>query len=215
MYRREEKAWEQELIRIGALWVHDGNPKRPHALLTSGLHSDCYFNAQKVTRGGLLHDMCLDLIEGMSALTVVRPNMVIGCGAGNAEQMAITVGVLFGVPSGHAKKIQKPDGEERMVLACNIGRGMNVLLVDDVFTTGKTLRRTTELVCAEGASVMKTALFLVNRSTHQIFSTVHLCALINPVFKTWTDFACPLCKEGSKALRPREENNWHTLTSAT
>ena len=30
--------WMQEFKRIGALWIHDENPKRPHVVLASGLH---------------------------------------------------------------------------------------------------------------------------------------------------------------------------------
>jgi len=34
-----------KLTKLGALWIHDGNPQRPHALLTSGNHSNGFFNA--------------------------------------------------------------------------------------------------------------------------------------------------------------------------
>ncbi|MBX4210805.1 hypothetical protein KW783_02415 [Candidatus Parcubacteria bacterium] len=48
MYRDESDG-----IRVyqekDALWIHDGNPKRPHALLTSGKHSGGFFNSKLVT----------------------------------------------------------------------------------------------------------------------------------------------------------------------
>ena len=40
--------WRRRFEELEAFWVHDDNPKRPHALLTSGNHSNGFFNASKV-----------------------------------------------------------------------------------------------------------------------------------------------------------------------
>lgn len=42
--------WIDRFKERDALWLHDGNVRRPHALLTSGKHSDGFFNS--VLRGG-------------------------------------------------------------------------------------------------------------------------------------------------------------------
>ncbi len=44
----DQRQWIQKFTELGAYWLHDGNPNRPHALLASGNHSDGYFDASLV-----------------------------------------------------------------------------------------------------------------------------------------------------------------------
>ncbi|RLI96432.1 MAG: hypothetical protein DRO99_04435, partial [Candidatus Aenigmatarchaeota archaeon] len=46
------------------LWIHDGNSRRPHALLTSGNHSNGFFNATGIIGNPeVLGMVCSDLAE--------------------------------------------------------------------------------------------------------------------------------------------------------
>lgn len=45
---------QEEILGIFALcnaaWIHDGDPKKPHAVFTSGKHSNAYFNCSLVLK---------------------------------------------------------------------------------------------------------------------------------------------------------------------
>lgn len=205
---RSEQAWVSLFTDIKAFWVHDGNPENPHACLTSGNHSNGYFNYAVTKRAELLPDMCLDLVDGIPALKVSPPDIVIGCGE-SVSLVANKIGGLLRTRSGFSKKIIEND-VEKMVLKCSVSTGMNVLLVDDVFTTGKTLRNTIAAVRSNGASVVETSLVFLNRSNINDFDGQHIFALINHPMNTWKPDECPLCQSGSMALRPRD--NWKKLT---
>jgi len=59
-----EAGWIDIYSRKGALWIHDMNPQRPHALLTSGKHSNGFFNSELVMEDPDNVDVaCLDLIH--------------------------------------------------------------------------------------------------------------------------------------------------------
>ena len=48
IYYRNEDGWIEEYKKKQAFWMHDGNPKRPHALLRSGKHSTGFFNSRPI-----------------------------------------------------------------------------------------------------------------------------------------------------------------------
>lgn len=60
---RNEEYWINKYRQLGALWIHDGNPKRPHALLTSGNHSSGFFNSRIViAEDPLMREVAKDLV---------------------------------------------------------------------------------------------------------------------------------------------------------
>jgi orotate phosphoribosyltransferase len=53
--------WKQLFQAHGAIWMHTGESSRPHALLTSGLHSDGFVNCTFVTQyPGLVRRMVVE-----------------------------------------------------------------------------------------------------------------------------------------------------------
>jgi len=45
---RTQEEWIGEYESLGALWIHDGDMSKPHAELTSGKHSNGFFNSSLV-----------------------------------------------------------------------------------------------------------------------------------------------------------------------
>jgi len=41
-------SWRARFISQGAVWRHGGDPAAPHALLTSGMHSDGFLNGDMI-----------------------------------------------------------------------------------------------------------------------------------------------------------------------
>ncbi len=55
-----QEHWMRVCQENHVLWLHDGNPKRPHALLTSGKHSTGFFNGGILTEDAALLDRAAD-----------------------------------------------------------------------------------------------------------------------------------------------------------
>ncbi len=206
---RSEQQWKEKFAELGALWIHDSNPKRPHALLTSGNHSDGFFNAGMVIKHPrLLAEACVDMVE-RSLIKEFSPQMIIGSALG-AITIAHEVGRHLGVWVGFTEPVVE-NGEKGMVLKrFNIDPGTRVLVVEDVMTTGGTTEKTIAAVKEQGGVVLPHVLVLVNRSGKPRLGETHISALINQPILVWSPEECPLCKEGSEIVRPK--GNWYPLT---
>lgn len=227
--KRTSKQWQDEYVSRGALWVSDGNPKRPHALLTSGLHSDGFFDSRPVIADSkLLVDAASDLVTHFAEAggTVYGPGAVDGVvgpqtgGAKLAEFIARDLSAhsrpaCFSVST--AKSNQ--DGVKQMVLSSEdkaIVQGQITLFCDDVFSTGLSVGLAIEAVLEAGGAVASFILVLVNRSGHKDYKGRRIISLIDRHMNTWDPCIeqCPLCAAGSNAIRPKEEGgaNWELLT---
>ncbi len=82
--------------------------------------------------------------------------------------------------------------------------GPEVLIVEDVVTTGGSVKEVIELVRALGGQVKDVAA-IVDRSGGNVDFTsydTNFTSLINIDIKTYEQQECPLCKQGSKPIKP-------------
>lgn len=207
------KEWLDEYARAGAFWHHSGNPRHPHALLSSGKHSDSFFDAKKiVTDDKILFEVCADIITGIhnSKFSFSLPDIVIGCG-GSANAVADKIGYILGTPHVvYAKKIQR-GSVTIMEFENNVCAGMSALLVDDVCTTGETLNMTADLAHKNGLKIIMPAIALLNRSAASLFGKIQVYAPVHHPMSEWMPGNCPLCDSGSIALPPKK--NWDKFTN--
>lgn len=213
--------WIRAYQEKGALWIHDDNPKRPHALLTSGLHSNGFFNSKLVIPDeALLRDAARGLIASF-ALHGIRLGGIDGIvgpqtGATKLAEFIsdeiedITQDVCFSASpakagEGDAKSMIFSDGDLAIV------RGATVLLCEDVLTTGGSVELTAKAVADAGGIVLPFICVLVNRSGLTEVDGKKIVALIDKPMPMWTPEECPLCKEGSEAVRPKD--NWARLNA--
>lgn len=219
--KRTEDEWEHIVARHEILWCHDGNMKRPHALLTSGKHSDGFFDAGRLffDHPRLARELVSDFVE-----TKVQPafqgRLAIGCIIGPAFGAitfardvadALDTKFCFTVPKGEGSE-KTFALEKRFSIA-----GQVVLPVEDVITTAGSIRKTIEVAESAGAIVPEAILAICNRSGLQEVGGRQIIAMFDIPMKTWDGIAdCPCCKEGSRAIRPKEktpEDNWKKLTA--
>ncbi len=215
------KNWIEEYQNADALWLHDGDPKTPHALLTSGLHSDGFFNSRKITQvPGLLSEAAENLVDmlvhdqgDLSAFDVV-----VGPQTGAtrlAEYLGYRVGMErrrichFASPkkieSGGHRSMHFDERDTETV------SGKRVIICDDVLTTGGSISLAEEAVTAIGGKVYDSyILALVNRSGQTHIDGRKVISLITRNIASWESDHCPLCKAGSVAIRPKD--NWNLLT---
>ena len=214
--------WISQYQQKDALWIHDGNKLRPHALLTSGKHSNGFFNSRLVIPDEvLLRDAASDLLElfAQQGGDVSEVQGVVGPQTGatrlaeliSDQVMAFNRGECFWASP--AKNEQ--DGAKSMVFSdedLGILPGQTVLLCEDVLTTGGSVDLTATAVTNAGGIVLPFLLVLVNRSGLTEAGGKKIVALIDRPMPMWTPEECPLCKEGSKVIRPKD--NWAALNAS-
>jgi orotate phosphoribosyltransferase len=206
---------------LGAYFHHDGNEKRPHPLLTSGLHSDGFFNWSIVAQYPHIaqetaYDIAL-LVYGEIKKSAMEVTRIIGPGAG-AITLAHCIAVNWEMmgkswptcKSGFTEK--QPDGtmslsrfnvKDELVLAC-----------EDTITSGGSVNKTITAIQNAGGKVLPVIAAVCNRSGQSEIDGRRIVALIDVAMHNWTPEECPLCKKGSEAIRPKQEGNWERLSRA-
>jgi len=209
---------QEEIIEIfeehDAIWLHDGNPKKPHAELTSGKCSNGYFNCSKV--------LCYPWLAGILARQLVQDlgydylqgvNWVIG-----SPYAAITfsyeVARILGAAHGFPEK-DSDDPKKLVWKRWQIPKGARVLQVEELITTsGTTLAvrqaieegnsERVEFLSPIGALVHRPALLPIS------YAEFRVMALIEKVVWAVDPKDCELCKAGSPRLKPK--THWAELT---
>jgi len=201
--------WKELFQEHGAIWMHDGRPSRPHALLTSGLHSDGFVNCTFVTQHPELVRRIVGESGGLAAsFPREKAEWVIGSAFG-AITLAYAVAERLGAHAGFTEK----DGEGMKLARFEIAPGEKVLVVEDTISTGGSTLKTIEGLQKAGvaaADILPYIVCLVNRSGCNVLSGRQIRALITTSIHTWPAGECPLCKAGSTAVRPKA--HWKELT---
>lgn len=217
-----QEYWVKKYQEKGALWIHDENPSRPHALLASGFHSNGFFNSRLVIPDEtLLYAAGNNLFELF--LKAGGNPEIVGCVAGPqtgatklAEFLSEIVSVQKDRPCLHASPAKgelygKPamifsEAEEHRV------KSKAVLLCEDVLTTGGSVSRAERAIVRAGGYILPYILVLVNRSGFKTIGNKKIIALINHSMPLWEKDNCLLCKQGSEALPPKGKN-WEKLNA--
>ena len=228
---------QQKWIRVfedhKALWIHDGNPSRPHAELTSGEHSSGFFNSELVLEWpGLMDQACTDLVDALMIQMIqdgfgsdnrLRIGRVVGPAMG-AITLAHDVARIFGVKRekpcrrAYAEKdlVSSTDPSKKKRMSFNrtaIEPSESVLMTEDVITSGRSVLVMMEAVERGGGIIVPYLPVLVNRSGETHVGTMKVVALIEHHMPKWQPGECPLCDVGSTALRPKAGENWKKLNA--
>lgn len=216
--RRRPDEWIEVYKGLRAYWVYNGDPRTRHAELTSGKHSSGFFNSRPIVGDPALlaqvaSDMVVEISHYTTLLNVV--NRVVGPETGAtklAEAVAAEITQLRGLPCKWASPKKAPDGTlyfeegQEKVEADEI-----VLLVEDVITTGGSVLKAAELCMDARATSLEVIGCIVNRSGEYEVGGRKVAALVATNMPTYEPDKCPLCAEGSKPVRPKD--NWDELTA--
>ena len=172
---------------------------RGHFLLTSGLHSPRYLQCALVLQHPRVAEQ---LCAALAAKTQNDPrigtiDLVIAPALGGvivAHETARALGV-------RALFTERQDGAMKLRRGFAIQPGERCLVVEDVVTTGGSTREVMELVAQHGG-VVAGAASLIDRSGGAVDLGVARHALAVLEVPTWQPDACPLCREGSTAIKP-------------
>jgi len=166
-----------------------------HFKLTSGLHSDRYVQCAQVFQHPLnVEALCKLLVDKLTDRNV---QTVIGPAIG---------GIIFAYELAHqlnAKTIysERVDGKMTFRRNFTLERDEQVIVVEDVVTTGDSANEVAELAESLGAKVVAIC-SLVDRSAGKIQFKWPFVPLITLDVKTYQPNECPLCKAGIPLVQP-------------
>ena len=177
------------------LFRESGAMLEGHFELSSGLHSDRYFQCAL-----LLQDpKRAERLAQALAPRIPEVDLVVGPALGAvtwAHEMARALGVdgIF---------TERKDGEMTLRRGFQVAPGTRVLVVEDVLTTGGSAKEVLRVLGGLGAEVVAVGSIL-NRSGGNPFEEegLPLHCLAEVEVQTWDPADCPLCAEGSVAIKP-------------
>lgn len=167
-----------------------------HFELTSGLHSNQYFQCALVLQyPNYCEQLCKSLKEKFNDLP--KPDKVIGPALGGVT-LAYELARAFGVPGIFA---ERKDEKMQLRRGFKIVPGSKLIVVEDVVTTGGSVKEVIELIKREGAEVIAVG-SVVNRSSQPVDFGVPFRSLIKMEVLTHQPSSCPLCGQGIPVYKP-------------
>jgi orotate phosphoribosyltransferase len=166
-----------------------------HFLLTSGRHSDVYFQCAKVLQYPEYTEQLCNIIAGefrdREIDTVISPaigGLVVG------QEVARQLNKKFIFAERENKKLTLRRGFE-----LNIGE--RVLICEDVVTTGGSVFEVIDIVKSNNAKVTGIGV-IVDRSNGKVDFGYSQMSTVKLDVKSYLPNECPLCKEGLEIVKP-------------
>ncbi|MGI6686086.1 MAG: orotate phosphoribosyltransferase [Bacillota bacterium] len=166
-----------------------------HFLLTSGRHSDRYVQCAQVLKYPEYTSLLCEEIA--SRFKEEKIDLVVGPAMGGIL-VAYETARHLGVPNLFT---ERENGKMTLRRGFTIQPGQRILVVEDVVTTGGSVQEVIDLVSSFGAEVAGVGV-LVDRSGGKVSFGVRKEAVITMEVPSWDKETCPLCKEGSVAVKP-------------
>lgn len=149
------------LVDIRSLLEESGAVLKGHFLLTSGRHSDVYFEKFRVLeQPRVLSALCAEIAAAHRGSGV---QVVAGPTTGGII-IAFEVARQMGLP---ALYVEQEEGRKALRRGGKVPHKAKVLVVDDVLTTGLSVRETIEAVERAGGTVGAVAV-LIDRASEQL-----------------------------------------------
>ena len=184
---------DADVLRI---FEESGALLRGHFVLTSGYHSDQYFEKFHVlSQPRQVETLCRDLA---ARLAYTKPDVVMGPTTLGVV-MAYEVAKHLGTPAAYAEL--NKEGKRFLRREEHLLPGQRVLVVDDILTTGGSVRECIELVDAKGATLCGVGL-LVDRSGGTVAFPAPTEALLRLTVEKWAADALPEWLAAIPVARP-------------
>jgi orotate phosphoribosyltransferase len=180
------------LRQVGAL-------KEGHFLLSSGRHGDQYIEKfDLLRRPRETEAVCRGFTERFAD---ERIDVVVGPTTGGII-LAYEVGRQLGIAAAYAERMSDGTAGREFRRGTTFDEGQRVLVVDDILTTGGSVRDTLSALRKLPVEVVAVAV-LVDRSGGRVsFGDVPLVALATVDVASWDAADCPLCRGNLPLVKP-------------
>jgi orotate phosphoribosyltransferase len=182
----------EEIIKI---FTETGVLKTGHFLLTSGRHSDKYLQcAQLLQFPEIAEKVCRELAQNFKKMNI---NTVIGPAIG---------GILVSYEVARALNVrsifaEREEGDMTLRRGFSIEPGEKVIVVEDVVTTGGSVKEVIAMATDLGADVVGVGA-LVDRSGGKVDFGVPAYYLLNLDVNSYLSNDCPICRKGIPVVKP-------------
>ena len=166
-----------------------------HFKLSSGLHSDTYIQCAKVMQYPELNSIIAGIIA--DKFRDERLDGVIGPAIGGII-LSYEVARKLGVKGIFA---EREEGKMKLRRGFEINKGENYLIVEDVITTGGSVKEIIELIKEREASVAGVA-SIIDRSGGKVKLHSRQYSVLVFNIKNYKPEECPLCKQGIPLTAP-------------
>ena len=179
--------------RVMEIFKEAGVLLEGHFKLTSGRHSNRYLQCAKIFRNTKYsEELCAALAAKFSGQGI---QVVIGPAMG-AVQLAYEVSRALKCENFFAERDE--NGKMSLRRGFSVSSGQKVLIVEDVVTTGGSVREVMDIVRQAGGVVVGVG-SIVDRTGGRIDFGVPFCSVISLDVESWEPQDCPLCKAGAPA----------------
>jgi len=186
-----------------------------HFKLSSGNHSQFYLQSAKVLEDPKTAKLLADALaaeikaSGLKIDTVCAPALG-GLIAGFALAQALDVRFIFA---------ERVDGVMNIRRGFEVAKGEKVLMCEDIITTGGSAMEAAAVVKELGGEIVGVAAFanrgfckrensdIVTKPNCKLPQDIPFFALEDFTFEMYAPDACPLCKDGSEAIKPGSRGN--------
>lgn len=166
-----------------------------HFLLTSGLHSSIYFQCAKVFQYPWHTDtLCREIADHFKneRIDVVVSPAVGGIVVGQETARQLNVRSIF---------TERVEGKMTLRRGFEVTSKERVLVVEDVTTTGGSVKEVIEVVKEQSGNVVAVTA-VVDRSGGKVNFEAPYFSLLRMEVVNYPPCECPLCQSGSVAVKP-------------
>jgi len=174
-----------------------GAIQKGHFKLTSGVHSDTYIQcAQIMQHPEFMHNLCSELGKKFRGDDI---DVIVGPAIGGIIMAHVMARVLG--PWVRAIFTERENGKMTLRRSFEINQGEKVLVVEDVTTTGSSVREVMDIVKSRQGKVVGVGV-LIDRSGGKVDFGIKTEKLLTVDIKTHLPEECPLCKKGIPVAKP-------------
>ncbi|MBA7498029.1 Orotate phosphoribosyltransferase [subsurface metagenome] len=174
-----------------------GAIQKGHFKLTSGVHSDTYIQcAQIMQHPEFMHNLCSELGKKFRGDDI---DVIVGPAIGGIIMAHVMARVLG--PWVRAIFTERENGKMTLRRSFEINQGEKVLVVEDVTTTGSSVREVMDIVKSREGKVVGVGV-LIDRSGGKVDFGIKTEKLLTVDIKTYLPEECPLCKKGIPVVKP-------------
>ena len=186
-----------------------------HFKLSSGNHSQFYLQSAKVLEDPKIAKILAEALakeiktSGLEIDTVCAPALG-GLIAGFALATALNVRSIFA---------ERVDGEMNIRRGFEVAKGEKVLMCEDIITTGGSAMEAARVVESLGGKIIGIAALanrgfckrqnsdVTTKANCKLPQDIPFFALEDFTFEMYPPESCPLCKNGSEAIKPGSRGN--------
>ena len=166
-----------------------------HFLLTSGLHSNRYFQCALVLQHPRYAEHLAKMLAGK--FKGKKPDVVVSPAIGGIV-LGQELGRVLGIRAIFA---EREEGKLTLRRGFDIKKSEKAIIVEDVLTTGGSVREIVKIVTKKGADLVGIGC-IVNRSSRPLKFKVPVRHVLKMKVNNYDPQECPLCKKGIPVVKP-------------